>query len=59
MPMSKKDYELIANAISSVDKRLNADPLGDAAIAIADVMAEDNPRFDRDKFLAACGIDQH
>lgn len=60
--MTKKDYELIAGAISfAVDKYDGEDwtMLGaGAAIAglIADELAEDNPRFNREMFLKACGV---
>ena len=53
--MSRKDYRAIADAIRSVDGsyllRLTI------ADRIADVMASDNPRFKRDVFLSACGLD--
>lgn len=30
--------------------------IGIAARAIAQVFADDNPRFDRERFLSACGV---
>lgn len=48
--MTRKDYVKIAEAL-----RL-AIGLDDAIERIAVVMKEDNPRFDRDRFLRAVGI---
>jgi hypothetical protein len=55
--MTRKDYQLIA----SVLKNYAADgiPVDDRdAIAydLADALAADNPRFDRDRFLVAAGV---
>jgi hypothetical protein len=52
--MTKKDYQLIAQAI--------ADTWCDAAAAlliaesVAKALEADNPLFNRDRFLAACGV---
>lgn len=64
--MTRKDYELIARALQA---SLPDDPVWDThdlAVAhrqrgrtvhcIADALAADNPRFDREGFLAACGV---
>jgi len=64
MSMSKKDYEAIARRIKSIttDSPLSQYEVGmiDAARQIAASMANycaaDNPRFDRARFLAACGV---
>ena len=74
MPMTRKDYMLIANAMrSSLANIINAysPPADDAerlrdahrrAVHAADcktlalALAADNPRFDRDRFLNACGV---
>ena len=65
--MTRKDYQLIANALfrARVDiirkepdeshKDLT-DGVGYAADWLADALASDNPRFDRAKFLRACGL---
>ena len=58
--MTRKDYVLIAAAIASeADWR----PLDDGllvikavAVAIAYKLADDNPRFDRGRFMTACGF---
>jgi hypothetical protein len=59
--MSRKDYRKLAAALAAVaveddhGPRDGAAVLGDVRRAIADVLAADNPRFDRERFLAACG----
>ncbi len=64
--MTRKDYELIATAIKATrDEKPNRDDLfwrghHSARVAIAQELAdsldEDNPLFDRNRFLAACGL---
>ena len=58
--MTRKDYVLLAEAlkavIQSVDKPERTGALL-AANEIAHCLAEDNPRFDRARFLKACGLD--
>lgn len=64
MSMTKKDYELIANTIKStlgtyggtVSHNNCKYAINDLALAIANELKLDNPKFDRDKFLAACGV---
>lgn len=56
--MTRKDYELIARIIVAMPTfaaslRAQRDS---TARAFADALATDNARFDRDKFLAACGV---
>lgn len=59
--MTKKDYELIAQSVRNVrgDDALNAagqQTTCDAlAVELAHQLGWDNPRFDKGKFLAACG----
>jgi hypothetical protein len=59
--MTKKDYELIAGVMA----RLSADftnggedtvSLSLVAQELADVLDTTNPRFDRARFLTACGV---
>lgn len=62
--MTRKDYELIAKAINDTRLRIG-DDLGHnpeqnrgvrrAAAHLADALAQDNPRFDAQRFLTACG----
>lgn len=64
--MTKKHYEAIADVVC----RINLEYSGNTTIhkyvrtsnrvtarRLADYFATDNPRFDRDKFLTACGIE--
>ena len=67
--MTKKDYQMISACFYSMQQEA-WDTLGDTeeraskahwtlytAIKLADKLALTNPRFDRDRFLSACGID--
>lgn len=60
MVMSKKHYQALAEALAKPTARYGAgalaerlNPLVDAVIAVADVLSEDNDRFDRRKFVCA------
>lgn len=59
--MTHKDYEAIAAAIYSV-KMDAREILGSHSVLrmaterIANALADDNPRFDRARFLGACGF---
>ena len=63
--MSKKDFEVIARVLQQVRDFAECPPLGCieydgasvaeyASIAFADMLASQNPRFNRDRFLRAC-----
>lgn len=52
--MTRKDYQLIAQAIADVWCENTAQLY--IAESIADALAQDNPRFDRARFLDACGV---
>lgn len=52
--MTKKDYIAVAAVMNSAMIG-NADPER-VARKLAEVFALDNPRFDRARFLAACGV---
>jgi hypothetical protein len=55
--MTRKDYRLIANALKALQAPHNdTDTLGNVAYSLADVLQYDNPRFNRAKFLEACGV---
>ncbi len=64
--MTKKDYvkfaEMVkynrANTGTGMDETFAGYRVAcnDFAYAMADIFKEDNPRFDRDRFLKACGI---
>lgn len=51
--MTRKDYQLIAEVFA----RSAGDDLAKLiALNLADKLAEDNPRFDKARFLTACGV---
>lgn len=63
--MTSKDYELIARVVNSYREELspmiNFDrsryaALRELANLLCDVFIEENPRFDRDRFMLACGF---
>lgn len=62
--MTRKDYKLIADIIRQ--QTVNTDSKfggviypADLAAAIASALKHDNPRFRRDLFLKACGIEEN
>lgn len=65
--MTKKDFKLVASAISSEINdwgapRSESDiaalvALDEVALRLADVFAAANPKFNRKTFLKACGVD--
>jgi hypothetical protein len=66
--MTKKDYQLIAKSIYTINnkylndgqafnKYLMMDLLEEVAKELADSMITNNPRFNRSKFLEACGLE--
>ncbi len=60
--MTRKDYELIAERISSsreADARNGREEelLDSVSRRLADALASENPRFDRERFLRACGVE--
>lgn len=55
MTLTRKDYNLIAGALKEVKGTFpDAIPLDRAIDVIADYLENDNPRFNRDRFLVAC-----
>ena len=59
MSMTKTDYELIAETLDRIVTRQaeQTETYIDVCEALADAFEADNPKFNRDKFLKACGID--
>ena len=57
--MRRKDYELIAGVIAGMPAFApNLRTARDScARAFAERLATDNPRFDRARFLRACGVE--
>lgn len=56
--MTRKDYILIAEVIAT-SWHANAEAKRDLAVSMAEALETDNPRFDRKRFLVACGVDSH
>ena len=57
--MTRKDYELIAETIRVAKiswKGNNNGLVDDISRDLADALATTNPRFNRDRFLTACGV---
>ena len=71
--MSKKHYIKIASLLAAFKRVAETEKSGDARMRgisdgaawaaevlahnLADVFAADNPKFDADKFMAACGVE--
>ena len=55
--MTRKDYVLIAETIKEAH-RLTSEKAGAGVVAymLANTLQADNPRFDRARFLSACGV---
>jgi len=66
MSMSRKDYEaaaeVIANAMKYADEKTpvrrteTVNTLREMASGLSSMFGRDNGRFDRDKFMTACGL---
>jgi hypothetical protein len=58
--MTKKDYIRIANVIRLASTINDAQgyraAIADIRILMAESLAQENPKFDRERFLAACGV---
>jgi hypothetical protein len=55
--MTRKDYVMIADILKGQQKAHNdLETIEEIAYNFADVLEEDNPRFDRHRFLVACGV---
>ena len=60
--MTKKDYELIAWALADIGENYEGEDwtisgaLGLVSWKLADALEATNPRFNREIFLKACGV---
>jgi hypothetical protein len=56
--MTRKDYQLIAEVFANLGQIIDIKETVavDLARNLADALETDNPRFDRDRFLKACGV---
>ena len=52
--MTRKDYVKIAKILKGTE--LEPHKRASLAVSFASVCREDNPRFDVDRFLKACGV---
>jgi len=58
--MTRKDYQLIAAALKDALSAFDHPKRAGAVLAAQELayrLRDDNPRFDRKKFLEACGLD--
>ncbi len=60
--MTRKDYEAFARAVSKMvfgsTNGTEIEASRECAELIADVCKADNPKFDRTRFLRACGLEK-
>lgn len=63
--MTRRDYVLLAAALAAAARNLKDAGITDhsahvawcdCAASVADALAKDNPRFDRERFLTAAGV---
>ena len=54
--MTKKDYELIAQAVKEITKDDYAQDRKDKAELFAEALEVTNEHFNREMFLKACGV---
>jgi hypothetical protein len=54
--MTRKDYVVIAEVIKNLDEVIDSYALEVLADNMAEALESDNPRFDRARFLVACGV---
>ena len=64
--MTRKDYELIARALNRANENWQGFEEENPQVVITAICAylakelvQDNPRFDRTRFLSACGLEVH
>ena len=56
--MTRKDYELIAGVIKAQRGKMHneTETVDEVAQAMCEALEDTNPRFNRETFLAACGV---
>lgn len=54
--MSRQDFELIARTVKLTYGTVTKAERNEIAVQFADALAGTNPRFNRPRFLAACGV---
>ncbi len=55
--MTRRHFQAIADVLARHADVIPAETLWDLADDLADVCAAENPRFDRQRFRTACGLD--
>lgn len=55
--MTKKDYELIAGVLNFRKKQINERVYKLLIADFINTLASKNPRFNKEKFLQACGVE--
>lgn len=58
MSMTKKDYEQLANILNYHNKGLSQATIEPLIQSLCGVYELENNKFDRKKFLTACGLEQ-
>jgi hypothetical protein len=53
--MTRKDYELVAKVIAT-SWHASGESKREIAVNLAEAFETDNPRFDSERFLRACGV---
>lgn len=56
--MTRQHFKAIAAAMAAVKPTRNTAQWDKHVLALADMCAQENPRFDRTRFLAACGYQE-
>lgn len=56
MSMTKKDYEVIASVFADFMGTSIGDEAKEIALTLSYDLERNNLKFDRNKFLAACGV---
>jgi hypothetical protein len=54
--MTRKDYVILAEVIKNLDEVIDSYALEVLADNMADALESDTPRFNRHRFLVACGV---
>lgn len=54
--MTRKHFIAIARILADGEGRTDYATRREVALGLADYFAGENPHFDRDRFLSACGI---
>lgn len=56
--MTRKDYVKVAEILKSFHEN-NFSEFADLVYDFSDMFSDDNPNFNEDKFIEACGLEQN